>query len=476
MNNKNHYNLIATQNHKNNQFNTEGEKVKVLTAFRNIYGYPAEGETRCFLAVSDRNTPIYIVQNYDQPVENRPADIVEVYELSPNIVKQPSIIILRQLVSDLLFGTHSTKLNINSNILIQTWVQFISIARCNNKVNFTECIYQIGSTATEDIHKVCSGLTEEEINRAFYIMNSLRNTTNDRIKAFEIARLNFNKKVSINSIELLSALQSLPDCDFKTKGFLYLAKVDTNNKIEIEEYIRNNPDIQQSMFFDYVHAIQQHNIESAKRCRLNLNPYSILNITVPTSEINSLIPSNIDLPFDILSEILIICLIFYSNKCCIDFINAFKKKLRVNQTFRHDLIMYIHNSKQKNDMLQFLLEERKIPSLLSIFTKKYNEEYVHDAYFLGIIKYSRYKRVSDNLDANCDALAELAVVSYENNDGYLEKFTNSAERKIKNYVLLDLKHTVVSPINIEIHDCLKKLLSLLRKKLKITRSIRKMKK
>lgn len=474
MNNNDFYSLIAEQNHRNNQFNTKGEKLTVLTTFRNIYGYPSEYETRYFLAVSDRNTPVFIVQEYEQPIEKRPADIVKVYEISSEIVNQPNIYILRQFVSDLLFGTHSTKLNADPNVLIQTWVLFIEIAKCNKKIRLNECIHKLGGDASEDVHEVCQSLNEDEITIAFYIMNSLHNTTNDRIKAFEIARLNFDKQVKFSSAELLSALQSLPECDFKIKGFSYLAK--TDNTTAVTEYIMNNSNIQQSIFENYIQSIYLNNTEDAQKCRLNLNPYNIFNITIPDEQIIAIIPSSLYLPFDIMIEILIVCLIFYSNECCTYFINAVKKELRVNQTFRHSLMMYIHNSKQKNDMLQFLLDKHKISNQLSLFTPNYNNEYIHDAYFLGFIQYTQYKRASNDFDKNCDILIELATASYENNDGYLKNFINSASHKIRKCVLTELKYNVVSSINNEIHNCFKKLFSLYKKKFAISRNIRKMKK
>ncbi|MDE6789706.1 MAG: hypothetical protein K2J47_10375, partial [Ruminococcus sp.] len=103
-------------------------------------------------------------------------------------------------------------------------------------------------------------------------------------------------------------------------------------------------------------------------------------------------------------------------------------------------------------------------------------QYIHDAYYLGFITYSRYKRMSNDFDTNCDALTELAIASYENNDGYLEYFIDSASRKIRKCVLAELKYTAVSSVNNEIRNCLRELFSLYRKKIAITRNIRKMRK
>lgn len=467
-------NPITVQNHKNNQFNTDGEKVTVLNTFRSRYGYPNEGETRFFLAVSDRHTPVIIVQKYDQPVENRPADEVNVYELPQSIVENPNITILRQFTSDLLFETNCANLDGDEKILLQTWIHFINIAKYNSKINFSECIYKLGSTSAEDIHPICNSLSEKEIARAFYIMNSLRNTTNDRIKAIEIASLNFDDQVKFNSAELIAALQSLPECGFKTKGFLYLAKL--YNTDVVTRYIMNNPNIQQSIFYDYINLVQQHNVKDSQRCRLNLNPYEILNIKVSEEKINQIIPDTIDLPFDLMIEMLIICLIFYSNDICYNYINAIKKEVKINQTFRHSLMLHIHETKQKNDILLFLLNERKMSNLHSLFTLNSSNEYIHDAYFLGLILYQHYKKISSDFDENCAILSELAIESYKKEDDYLYYFTKTASRKIKKYVLSNLKLATVSSVNSEIKDCLKNLFSLYKKKFEVIRNIRKMRK
>lgn len=475
MDNNKILNLITVQNHKNNQFNTEGEKVTVLNTFRSRYGYPNEGETRCFLAVSDRYTPIIIVQKYDQPVENRPADEVNVYEFSQSFVENTNITILRQFTSDLLFETKCANLDgYEKEILLQTWVHFINIAKCNRKINFSECIYKLGSTSTEDIHPVCNSLSEEEIVRAFFIMNSLRNTTNDRIKAIEIASLNFDNHVNFDSSEIIEALKCLPECNFKSKGFIYLSQV-ANSKY-VTDYIKSDQSIQQCMFYDYIKLVQQHNVKASQRCRLNLNPQGILNIKVSEEKINQIISDTIDQPFDLMIEMLIICLIFHSYDNCYNYINAIKKKVRVNQTFRHNLMLHISETKQKNDMLLFLLDDLQMSNLHSLFSLSYNDEYIHDAYFLGLISYQDYKRISSDFDANCVALSELAIESYKNEDDYLYYFTKTASRKIKNYVLSKLKLVTVSSVNSEIKDCLKNLLSLYKKKLEVIRNIRKMRK
>lgn len=464
--------LITTQNHDNNQFNTEGEHVTALATFREMHGYPSEDETRAFIAVSDRTTPILIIQKHDQPVGNRPADVVEVYEISSDIVNNPSVVILRQFTSDTIFGTHSVKLNTDPNILLQTWVKFISMAKHNQKISFANCIYKIGSNATENIHKVCRTLTEEEITRAFYIMNSLSNTTNGKIKALKIACLNFDETVEFSSSELLSALETIPECEFKTKGFWYLAKND--NVPAVTDYIMNDPQIQREMLNDYILAIQQCNIDAAKRCRINLNPYYLLKqaTTAREKQLANVVPSSLDISFEFMIEVLILCLIFYHNDVCFDFINTVKKALRDNQTYRHSFMIYIHSAGNQNDMLYFLLKEKRISSLLSIFPSNYNNEYIHDAYFLGLITHAKYKKASDDFETNYNALTELAITSYDNDDGYLEFFTNSATRKIRKCVLSSLKDNAVSSVNNEIRNCLKKLLSLYKKKISITRNIR----
>ena len=464
--------LITTQNHDNNQFNTEGEHVTALATFREMHGYPSEDETRAFIAVSDRTTPILIIQKHDQPVGNRPADIVEVYEISSDIVNNPSVVILRQFTSDTIFGTNSVKLNTDPNILLQTWVKFISIAKHNQKISFANCIYKIGSNATENIHKVCRTLTEEEITRAFYIMNSLSNTTNGKIKALKIACLNFDETVEFSSSELLSALETIPECEFKTKGFWYLAK---NDKVPaVTDYIMNDPQIQQEMLNDYILAIQQCNIDAAKRCRINLNPYYLLKQATTTREkqLSNVVPSSLDISFELMIEVLIICLVFYHNDVCSDFISKVKKTLRDNQSYRHSLMIYIYSTKYQNDMLHFFLEERRISSLLSIFSSNYSNDYIHDAYFLGLITHSKYKRASNDFETNCNALAELAITSYDNNDGYLDFFTNSATRKIKKCVSSSLKDNAVSSVNNEIRNCFKELLALYKKKTSIVRNMR----
>lgn len=464
--------LITTQNHDNNQFNTEGEHVTALATFRELYGYPSEGETRAFIAVSDITTPILIMQKYDQPVGNRPADIVEVYEISADIVNNPSVVILRQFTSDIIFGTHSVILNTDPKILLQTWVKFISIAKQNKKISFADCIYKIGSNATENIHKACRSLSEDEIARAFYIMNSLSNTTNSKIKALKIACLNFDETVEFSSSELLSAFEAIPECEFKSKGFWYLAK--TDNVPAVTDYILNNQKIQQEMLNDYMLAVQQRNIDVAQRCRINLNPNYLFKYTTTTNEkqLANVVPPSLDISFELMIEVLIICLVFYHKDICLEFISKVKKALRDNQTYRHSLMIYIYNTKTQNNMLHFFLEERRISSLLSIFPSNYNNEYIHDAYFLGLITHSKYKKASNDFETNCNALTELAITSYNNNDGYLDFFTNSATRKIKKCVLSSLKDNAVSSVNNEIRNCLKELFSLYKRKNSIVRNIR----
>jgi hypothetical protein len=481
--------LITVQNHENNQFNTQGKNVSIISTFRNKFGYPPPHKTRCFLAVSNNNeVPLFIVQKYSQPISNRPADEVEVYEIYTTVEIKESDIdtsFLKQLVSDLLFNTNSAASNSLKSV-IKTWIYFINIAKYNKKLSLNEFIYKIGNKATDNVYEVVRDSLEtvEQIVRSFYIMNFLKNTTNARIKSIEISCLNFDGNDnctfldSLDSSDILSALYNLPDDKFKGNVYMYLAlKMNISNDV-INDYIFNHPESQTIMFQKYIYSIRENNIETATRYRSYLNFYDPQNFLESTEEINDIIPDTLEIS-DMTPEILIVCLTFCkSNDRCNEFIDEFTKELKYNQKYRHDFMMQMYETEYDYDTFKIILYKEDMSSELGLIISKYNYKYIHDAFYLGFISYDQLNDKINDFDANCRSLVELALESYKSGDEYLKNFLKSKNtpEEIKKVVSEELKFNVIETINKKIRDCFIEIVKLYKEKIETIHKIRQLKK
>ena len=444
--------MIFQQSHRNNEFHNEGKAPLVLPAIRQKYGFPAKGETRLYFAISQSGEAIVIQQDYAPPSNGRIADEISVYRLMRTRQAGYDKRFFQELASDLLFKTHSAEFPANEAIAIQTWILFTEAVTKNPDWHAEQFFVPAKPSANQHLRSaeiteilkyrdICCDLTEQLLMWAAYISRSLNNSTNSKIRAIQLATIDFDHPASIrySAEEIRSALNCLPDCPYKAKGLLYLfTQQQPLTESEID-YLQSSSVVQRALVEKYLSALCDANTKEIDNlCPLlssAMLPSVILSNTGLTRVVHALLDKGFSNPRMHL-ELLLLCSAIWDDRDAQAYLQSCMDMIRSSQRIRHQLLITL----KENEALQKRFADEftciGYEAETALLRGEYTIHYIHDAYYLGLVKSSDYLPFYQEMCVQ--PLSDLLWNDFQNESyGNIRNFYGHANWRIRRKV----KHT-----------------------------------
>ncbi|MDO4864296.1 MAG: hypothetical protein Q4A05_09025 [Ruminococcus sp.] len=455
---------ILIEDHKNNEFRCQGdgENIPVRITIRSKEGYPAPNECNCFLGISKDKQPLYLIQKYDRPVGNRPADTMTAFRIFKR-GNEYDLKLFRQLCSDLFFETTSAEsVSYPSSLTVNTWALFteaLRLDRCHCPYNF---YHKIGQKAKGSIDPSCENLDYPGFCRAVRIFSGTSNSTANKKAAIRLATLNFDAPETItdSTADIRNALSTLERCEYKTKGYLFLLTQRQANDKDITNYLGTSADTDESMFNLYIRALRSEDENYLEMLRPMVRQPAAPEAMLTAKEaVCGMIVRNKPVSDVVRFNLLYMCSLIDDPRCQ-EYLRSFFAQIRSDQLFRHDTLEAIYNKNSKFNLSGIFRQ---------LGGKAYREEaallsgdpdncgyYVHDLFYLGFISnkdYGKHKG-SDSIKYLCDfALADFELAeSNERCERRVEDFFGNLSGSTKRRVRKEFKGKVIGPINTKLKE------------------------
>ncbi|MEE1397944.1 hypothetical protein [Ruminococcus sp.] len=465
--------MIFQQNHRNNEFHNEGKAPLVLPAIRQKYGFPAKGETRFYFAISQSGEAIVIQQDYAPPSNGRISDEISVYRLMRTRRADYDKRFFQELASDFLFKTHSAEFPANEAIAIQTWSLFTEAITKNPDWHAEQFFVPAKPSANQHLRsaeiteilkyrEICCSLTEQSLMWAAYISRSLNNSTNSKIQAILLATIDFDHPASIrySAEEIRSALNCLPDCPYKAKGLLYLFTQQQPLTEDEIDCFRNAPAVQKELIEKYLNALYHADIEEIDNlCPLlssAMLPSVILSNTGLTRVVHALLDKGFSNPRMHL-ELLLLCSAIWDDRDAQAYLQSCMDMIRSSQRIRHQLLMTL----KENEALQKRFADEftciGYEAETALLRGEYTIHYIHDAYYLGLVKSSDYLPFYQEMCVQ--PLSDLLWNDFQKNESYgnIRNFYDHANWRIRRKVKRAFQKRVFSHAENSITQALQSL-------------------
>lgn len=463
--------MIFQQNHRNNEFHNEGKAPLVLPAIRQKYGFPAKGETRYYFAISQSGEAIVIQQDYASPSNGRIADEISVYRLMRTRRAGYDKRFFQELASDFLFKTHSAEFPANETIAIQTWSLFTEAITKNPDWHAEQFFVPAKPSANQHLRsaeiteilkyrEICCDLTEQLLMWAAYISRSLNNSTNSKIRAIQLATIDFDHPASIrySAEEIRSALNCLPDCPYKALGLLYLfTQQQPLTESEID-YLQSSSVVQRALVEKYLNALYHADIEEIDNlCPLlssAMLPSVILSNTGLTRVVHALLDKGADNPRMRL-ELLLLCSAIWDDRDAQAYLQSCMDMIRCVPKIRHQLLLTL----KENEALQKRFDEFTCigyEAETALLRGEHDNAYIHDAYYLGLVCSSDYLPIYQK--ACVQPLSDLLWNDFQNESyGNIQNFYDHANWRIRRKVKRAFQKRVFADANRRIRRALQSL-------------------
>lgn len=455
---------IFTQSHDKNEFASSGTNIHVINTLRHRFGYPAAGETKLYFGCSKDGIPILIKQQYAVPVGNRAADNIAAYAMLKQNCGYDSTF-FRQLASDFLFGTNSAAMPTEHEIAFQTWILFVEAIALNSEWRFYNFLYCLNSSSTEPMSPECNELDYERMKHTALIARSMDNSTTNKKAAIRLASIDFSRPttITLQPSQIQKALACLEECEYRTKGYMYLLFKSQKLEARIVQQLQRSPEVCDAVLGKYISALRNEDYRSIDTYRVFLSG-TICNFSA-IEKANSTVRhfANADISIRLYVELLCLCCMVDSGECH-DYLCHALQEIRKNQNHRHALIDFLSRNPTYYKMFTNV-QVKNYTNELEILSGLYEcSIYANDAYYLGIMEYKEYKnfRGSDSTDYLCD----LALFDFEGDtdegDEKISHFFEYAAPKIRKRV----KKTMKARLTISINQKLKEAWRLLRSAIK----------
>lgn len=465
--------MIFQQNHRNNEFHNAGKAPLVLPAIRQKYGFPAKGETRFYFAISQSGEAIVIQQDYALPSNGRISDEISVYRLMRTRRAGYDKRFFQELASDFLFKTHSAEFPANETIAIQTWSLFTEAITKNPDWHAEQFFVPAKPSANQHLRsaeiteilkyrEICCSLTEQSLMWAAYISRSLNNSTNSKIQAIQLATIDFDHPASIrySAEEIRSALNCLPDCPYKALGLLYLfTQQQPLTESEID-YLQSSSVVQRALVEKYLSALCDANTKEIDNlCPLlssAMLPSVILSNTGLTRVVHALLDKGFSNPRMHL-ELLLLCSAIWDDRDAQAYLQSCMDMIRSSQRIRHQLLLTL----KENEALQKRFADEftciGYEAETALLRGEYTIHYIHDAYYLGLVKSSDYLPFYQEMCVQ--PLSDLLWNDFQKNESYgnIRNFYDHANWRIRRKVKRTFQKRVFSDANRSIKRALQSL-------------------